>query len=785
MPAMAMTITGRIIEQDSKLPELGAAIYVSGNTSIGTTVDDQGNFTLTNVPEGATVVIKSMGFHDKTLPAQPDMGTIELQEANETIDAAVVKSGFTSGRPCNESDLAKINAKSGEYILAPWNKNAQICEPKSCIYGYKRIKKDSASKNLADLTKTYKEWVCEKLECKGPRYVLNTAGDDCDDMDGQTCKSTDAKAVKSKYEWTGSELKCVVKTCEKNYLPTDDGKSCRPSEGPCTDAQIKAIAHATKGELKKGVCHATECEGGYDSTKDGKCIEISGKCSPMPANAKSAHREYDEATKAEKCVIDECDKGYSTSDGKSCVENPTPKLSEEDSKKKVAELQENADAMHEKENSAANKLIGAAGMAATGLGAMNMMSAIAEQRADADAEQDMQAYLQTIKCSYNDGQTFNNGEKNIQTPGGNDMVALYTEYAALANNLKIRKDALGLRPGIESEIVIDKAATGLYDDVGTGKTGGNYASIARALMDETSQDAKQWQEQKDKTKNTLIAGATTAGIGAVGSLAANIAVNSKSTQEKSAQISNHYEALKKLESDVAALPDNEAKTQCPAGASGTFPNCTCPQSAPVHNKNLNKCEAATSAAKCDTRDLNITVDKDGDCACKNGYRLTANGQRCECPAITHQESGGKCTLKMAAPIQTVKSIIELPRPVAKIELNNRNLFETGKSDLSADAKKSLANFAKEAKEMLAAIEEYCFFIIGHTDKTGNAQLNQKLSTERANAVKDALIANGLDKNKIQAQGFGESNCKEDGDQPNCRNVFISISSYNCPLAETK
>ncbi len=198
----------------------------------------------------------------------------------------------------------------------------------------------------------------------------------------------------------------------------------------------------------------------------------------------------------------------------------------------VVDLYSHTDNLYEKyiaakkrEQSSSNKILAATTIGTSGIGGMMLASSAAEQRADADAEQDMQAYLQTIKCRYNDGQTFNNGEKNIQTPGGNDMVALYTEYAALANNLKIRKEALGLRPGIESEIVIDKAATGLYDDVGTGKTGGNYASIARALMDETSQDAKQWQEQKDTSKKKLTTGATLTSVGTAVGITGNITVN--------------------------------------------------------------------------------------------------------------------------------------------------------------------------------------------------------------------------------------------------------------------
>jgi hypothetical protein len=105
------------------------------------------------------------------------------------------------------------------------------------------------------------------------------------------------------------------------------------------------------------------------------------------------------------------------------------------------------------------------------------------------------------------------------------MVALYTEYATLANDLKIRKDALGLRPGIESEVVIDKADTGLYDNVGVGIVGGGYASIARALMNPDGDDAKAWAAQREKTATTLKTGGIVAGTGIVGGAVGNIAIN--------------------------------------------------------------------------------------------------------------------------------------------------------------------------------------------------------------------------------------------------------------------
>ncbi|UCE55284.1 MAG: OmpA family protein [Desulfobacterales bacterium] len=45
---------------------------------------------------------------------------------------------------------------------------------------------------------------------------------------------------------------------------------------------------------------------------------------------------------------------------------------------------------------------------------------------------------------------------------------------------------------------------------------------------------------------------------------------------------------------------------------------------------------------------------------------------------------------------------------------------------------------------------------GHTDQVGSETYNQRLSEQRAEAVKNALIQRGLDPRRIRAIGFGES-----------------------------
>ena len=57
---------------------------------------------------------------------------------------------------------------------------------------------------------------------------------------------------------------------------------------------------------------------------------------------------------------------------------------------------------------------------------------------------------------------------------------------------------------------------------------------------------------------------------------------------------------------------------------------------------------------------------------------------------------------------------------------------------------------------LAGINVEVVLIVGHTDNVGAANANQKLSVQRADAVKNYLIKKGIEPNRIYAEGKGET-----------------------------
>ncbi|MBR5153953.1 MAG: trypsin-like serine protease [Alphaproteobacteria bacterium] len=176
------------------------------------------------------------------------------------------------------------------------------------------------------------------------------------------------------------------------------------------------------------------------------------------------------------------------------------------------------------ENSLANRMLGAIGIGAGGIGGMMIASGIAEQQADKDAQIDMQAYLATFRCDAGTGQQWKGGETNIELPVA-DLTALKTEYVTLADSIKSLKEQLGMQPGIESETIADSVNMGLYDNVAATPVDGVYTSIANAILDENSTDATEWAEQKEKTTTKIQTGTTIGVTGVGGAMIGNMVIN--------------------------------------------------------------------------------------------------------------------------------------------------------------------------------------------------------------------------------------------------------------------
>jgi outer membrane protein OmpA-like peptidoglycan-associated protein len=80
------------------------------------------------------------------------------------------------------------------------------------------------------------------------------------------------------------------------------------------------------------------------------------------------------------------------------------------------------------------------------------------------------------------------------------------------------------------------------------------------------------------------------------------------------------------------------------------------------------------------------------------------------------------------------------------------LFDTGKYTLRPAAREKLARVGG----IVLSHPGLKIEVEGHTDSVGSDEFNQKLSEQRANAVREYLLSQGMQASSLTAKGFGES-----------------------------
>lgn len=109
--------------------------------------------------------------------------------------------------------------------------------------------------------------------------------------------------------------------------------------------------------------------------------------------------------------------------------------------------------------------------------------------------------------------------------------------------------------------------------------------------------------------------------------------------------------------------------------------------------------------------------------------------------------------EMRAAYASVEGVnIDRQGDVLFITFRSDNQFAVGSFTLNAAAQGDVAQLGN----ILSRYNKTTILISGHTDSTGSETLNQTLSVNRAGAVRNILLANGVTDNRITVIGFGES-----------------------------
>lgn len=134
------------------------------------------------------------------------------------------------------------------------------------------------------------------------------------------------------------------------------------------------------------------------------------------------------------------------------------------------------------------------------------------------------------------------------------------------------------------------------------------------------------------------------------------------------------------------------------------------------------------------------------------YELNKNGKEYRIKvSCTNNSDILLCVLELEAMKQeiTANEMLDALNKDGFVTLNI--LFETGKSTIQKES----IPIIDQMYELMAGEPTLKISIEGHTDNTGDAQLNKKLSDDRAKTVMNALITKGIDKSRLSSIGWGQ------------------------------
>lgn len=179
------------------------------------------------------------------------------------------------------------------------------------------------------------------------------------------------------------------------------------------------------------------------------------------------------------------------------------------------------------------------------------------------------------------------------------------------------------------------------------------------------------------------------------------------------------------DTDGDGVDDNEDRCpRTPAGVSVDATGCALDRDGDGVADHIDQCPGTVRGADVDEKGCELDSDNDG---------VVNRLDQCPNSAAGVQVDIQGCE---------IKEVIQLPG------VN----FESNSDRLLSGVESVLNNAAATLKKN----PEIKVEVAGHTDSDGAADYNESLSTRRAETVRDYLIGEGVDANRMTARGYGES-----------------------------
>jgi outer membrane protein OmpA-like peptidoglycan-associated protein len=211
------------------------------------------------------------------------------------------------------------------------------------------------------------------------------------------------------------------------------------------------------------------------------------------------------------------------------------------------------------------------------------------------------------------------------------------------------------------------------------------------------------------------------------------------------------------------LDDTDACADTPAGDKVDAKGCSLPKDADADGVTDDKdqCKDTPAGEQVDEKGCSLPKDADADGvtddkdACANtpaGEKVNERG----CPLDTDEDqvidSADRCPSTPRGTAVDAEGCQVLFQPTKKTLILEGVNFETGKATLTPESETILNGVA----ESLVANDSIKVQVAGHTDNTGSSAVNARLSKQRAEAVRQFLVAHGVAEDRLTAKGFGPS-----------------------------
>ena len=205
------------------------------------------------------------------------------------------------------------------------------------------------------------------------------------------------------------------------------------------------------------------------------------------------------------------------------------------------------------------------------------------------------------------------------------------------------------------------------------------------------------------------------------------------------------------------------------------------QSAYLATQNARLAQAHASAKADDARVAAGQVERDQIMLAArtheadNAKLAAANSKQVADSALSQRDQANEETARVQAELDALKAT---PTPRGMVLTLGDVLFDTGRAELKSGASRKmdqLAQFLVEHPDRRVQID-------GFTDSVGTDAYNEELSQRRANAVREALMARGVESSRIGTEGYGKSypvaNNNDSGGRQLNRRVEVVIGGNN-------